>query len=124
VNAPADKPVESLAVAKVGDFVWRLNSQQNRYVNGKYDGRGVWGLEPITEATRQSFVVRNEKFDRATGWARTHNGYNTGNRIAGSKEREDDGWLAQRGHLSRMIETLTDIDKIKAIDALLREPSP
>jgi len=98
--------VNCFAEASVGDTVWLFDSQMNLHdQHDRYIGRGVWRLAKVESETRASFVVRGEKFDRKFGFSRPHNGYSTGNLIAGQSEKEDHLWLsANRYHLIKHLE--------------------
>lgn len=117
---------ESLAVAKTGDTVWIYHAERNRYVDGVYDGRGVWEKIIITAETRHSFEVAPfGKFDRKTGRARPQNNYSSSNYIAGRKERDDGVWLAGRYHISEIVRRIEDTEKLKQIAAIVGwSPSP
>lgn len=117
---------ESLAAAKVGDTVWIYLAERNRYVDGLYDGRGVWEKIIITAETRHSFEVAPfGKFDRKTGRARLQNDYSSGNHIAGHKERDDIVWLEASYKISQRVDRLRDAEKLKQIAAIVGwSPSP
>lgn len=111
---------ESLAVAKVGDTVWIYHAQQNRYVDGLYDGRGVWSKAVIIAETRLSLQVKlYGKFDRKTGRERPHNGYTSGDYIAGQKERDDAAWRDAGYRISDFVRRLNDPEKLRQIAAIV-----
>lgn len=111
------QPVERLADAKVGDHVWLYDSQQANYVDGEYQGRGVWRIVEITGENRTSFIVwRGTKFDRRTGEERDTRGFTPSYHIYGAVERENHIWRGRnRAKIAQLVERLDDVAKLKAI---------
>lgn len=85
--------VDRLADAKTGDFVWEFDANLSRYVNGKYEGRGVFKLARIESETRQSFIINRTKFDRNSGIERVRNGFTSGRHLFGDLDKEDFVWM-------------------------------
>lgn len=112
--------VDYVKGAKTGDTIWIFDSQKARYVDGKYQGRGVWELRMIEAETRRSFTVYRLKFDRVTGAQMATGDYAGSYSIAGQAEYEGSVWMDKHRHaLTTRVGRETDIAVLKQIAALV-----
>ena len=112
------EPIAKLEDAEIGSVVWLYDDQRAKYVDGKYVGRGVWSLATIKDATRTSFIVDRQKFDRKTGRGRGSKNYASYELIAGVLEREDFGYRSGAYRISELVRT-ADASTLRQVAALV-----
>lgn len=113
--------VERIADAQPGDTIWVFDSQQIRYENGTYKGRGVWRLLTVKSVNRRSLTTHSGvKLDRKTGAQLDTRGYSGTYRGYGNTEKCDKEWRDQHGHrIMRRVETHATTDQLRQIFRLL-----